>query len=76
MQWIFPTAVVVGAVVAYVQGREAKDSYFNQVAWMVAAGVLAVGLTTDAGVFTNGIQNVRESGFERHPVDDGQGDQR
>lgn len=62
LQWIFPTAVVVGAVVAYVQGREAKGSYYNQVAWMVAAGVLAVGLTTDAGVFTNGIQNVRESG--------------
>ena len=62
LTWLFPTAVAVGACVAYVQGKAAKGSYVNQVAWMVAAGVLAVGLSTDAGVFTNGIQQVRESG--------------
>ncbi|NIY62047.1 hypothetical protein GQ603_16070 [Clavibacter michiganensis subsp. michiganensis] len=62
LEWLFPTAVAVGGCVAYVQGKQAKGSYGNQIAWMVAAGVLAVGLTTQAAVFTHGIQAVRETG--------------
>ncbi|MCE0459516.1 type IV secretion system protein [Curtobacterium flaccumfaciens] len=62
LTWVFPTAVAVGAIIAYIQGRQAKGSWFGQIAWMVFAGVFAVGLTTSPGVFTNGIEQVRETG--------------
>ncbi|MBF4629578.1 hypothetical protein [Curtobacterium flaccumfaciens] len=62
LTWVFPTAVAVGAIIAYIQGKQAKGSWFGQLAWMVFAGVFAVGLTTSPGVFTNGVEQVRETG--------------
>lgn len=62
LTWVFPTAVAVGAIIAYIQGRQAKGSWFGQIAWMVFAGVVAVGLTTSPAIFTNGVEQVRETG--------------
>jgi hypothetical protein len=62
LQWLFPTAVAVGGLVAYVEGRRVKGSYYSQIAWTVAAGVLAVGLTTNPGIFVHGIDTVRNTG--------------
>ncbi len=64
LAWVFPTAVAVGAIVAYAQGRQAKGSWFGQIAWMVAAGALAFGLTTTPAIFTNGITHIRETGSD------------
>ncbi|MCS5524845.1 hypothetical protein NY551_19080 [Curtobacterium flaccumfaciens pv. oortii] len=62
LTWVFPTAVAVGAMVAYIQGKQAKGSWFGQIAWMIFAGTIAVGLTTSPGTFTNGIDQVRSTG--------------
>lgn len=62
LQWLFPTAIAVGGLVAYVEGRRVKGSYYSQIAWTIAAGVLAVGLTTSPGVFVHGIDTVRDTG--------------
>lgn len=64
LEWVFPTALALGAVVAYAQGKQARGSWFGQLAWMVAAGVLAVGLTTNTAVFTTGIDKVRTTGSD------------
>jgi hypothetical protein len=62
LQWLFPTAIAVGGVVAYIEGRRVKGSYYSQIAWTIAGGVLAVGLTTSPGVFVHGIDTVRDTG--------------
>ncbi|WP_460537823.1 hypothetical protein [Humibacter ginsengiterrae] len=62
LQWLFPTALAVGGLVAYVEGRRVKGSYYSQIAWMVAAGVLAVGLTSAPGTFVTGVDTVRDTG--------------
>lgn len=64
LAWVFPTALAVGALVAYVQGRQAKGSWFGQIAWLVAAGALAFGLTSTPAIFTNGITHIRETGSD------------
>lgn len=62
LQWLFPTAIAVGGLVAYIEGRRVKGSYYSQIVWTIAAGVLAVGLTTSPGVFVHGIDTVRNTG--------------
>lgn len=62
LQWLFPTAIAVGGLVAYVEGRRVKGSYYSQIAWTVAAGILAVGLTASPGTFVKGIDTVRDTG--------------
>lgn len=62
LAWVFPTALAVGGIVAYIQGKQAQGGYAGQIAWMVAAGVLAVGLAQDSGVWTNAVSQVRETG--------------
>lgn len=62
LQWLFPTAIAVGGVVAYVEGRRVKGSYYAQIAWMLAAGILAVGLTASPGTFVKGVDTVRDTG--------------
>lgn len=62
LAWVFPTALAIGGIVAYIQGKQAQGGYVGQLAWMVAAGVLAVGLAQDSGVWTNAVSQVRETG--------------
>lgn len=62
MKWLFPTAIVVGGAVAYVQHRQASGSGLGQIGWMAAAGVLATGLLMSPGVFTGAVTEVRTVG--------------
>lgn len=62
LAWVFPTALAIGGVVAYIQGKQANGGYVGQIAWMAAAGILAIGLAQDSGVWTNAVSQVRETG--------------
>lgn len=62
MAWLFPTSIIVGGAVAYVQHRQASGSGLGQIGWMAAAGVLATGLMLSPAVFTGAVNEVRTVG--------------
>lgn len=62
VKWLFPTSLIVGGAVAYVQHRAASGSALGQLGWMVAAGVLASGLMFSPSVFTGAVNEVRTVG--------------
>jgi len=64
LTWLFPTSLALGAIVVYIKERQARGSGFEQVAWLFVAGALSVGLATDSGVFTNGVDQIRTVGSD------------
>ncbi|MBW8764529.1 MAG: hypothetical protein JF592_18445 [Microbacterium sp.] len=62
MKWLFPTSIIVGGAVAYVQHRQASGSALGQIGWMTIAGVLATGLMLSPAVFTGAVNEVRTVG--------------
>lgn len=64
LTWLFPTSLALGALVVYIKERQARGSGFEQIAWLFVAGALSVGLSTDSGVFTNGVDQIRTVGSD------------
>ncbi|GHF44226.1 hypothetical protein GCM10010218_26930 [Streptomyces mashuensis] len=59
---LLPSALAVGALVAWANHRKANGSYLSQLGWVAAAGVLAVSLISTPGVWVDGIDSVRNVG--------------
>lgn len=61
--WLLPSALVFGAVLAYARHRGSREGgAVSQMAWVIAAGVLAISFTTSAATWVNGADSARQLG--------------
>ncbi|MEU5424053.1 hypothetical protein AB0H73_00370 [Streptomyces olivoreticuli] len=59
---LLPSALAVGALVAWANHRKASGSGLSQLGWVAASGVLAVSLVATPGVWVDGLASVRSIG--------------
>ncbi|PSJ28779.1 hypothetical protein B7P34_10840 [Streptosporangium nondiastaticum] len=59
---LLPSALAVGAMVAWANHRKASGSGLSQLGWVAASGILAVSLVSTPGVWVDGIDSVRKVG--------------
>ncbi|MEV6668676.1 hypothetical protein [Streptomyces sp. NPDC051162] len=59
---LLPSALAVGAMVAWANHRKASGSGLSQLGWVAASGILAVSLISTPQVWVDGIDSVREVG--------------
>ncbi|MBF6049028.1 hypothetical protein GO001_28165 [Streptomyces sp. NRRL B-1677] len=59
---LLPSALAVGAMVAWANHRKASGSGLSQLGWVAASGILAVSLVSTPGVWVDGIESVRKVG--------------
>lgn len=62
MSWLAPSAIVIGALVAYVQHRGGEG--LDQVFWVLVAATLGMSLALSPAVWVNGTQNLRTIGTD------------
>jgi hypothetical protein len=61
--WLLPSALALGAVVAYVQ-RRSQGSALGQMIWVLTAGVLSVSFAMSPATWLNGVDGARKLGAE------------
>ncbi|MCQ8773763.1 type IV secretion system protein [Streptomyces telluris] len=59
---LLPSALAVGALVAWANHRKASGSSLSQLGWVAASGILAVSLVTTPGVWVDSLESVRKVG--------------
>lgn len=59
MSWMLPSALALGAVIAYAKSRGTSGGGLGQVAWLVAGGVLAVSFATSPSLWVNTMTSLR-----------------
>ncbi|MHA7957160.1 hypothetical protein ACX9I7_05305 [Streptomyces sp. L500] len=59
---LLPTALAVGALVAWVNHRKAGGSALSQLGWVAASGILSASLLTTPQAWVGGIDSVRSIG--------------
>ncbi len=65
MEWLFPSALVIGGVVAFaLRHRDGQGAALGQWTWVVIMGVFAVSLSMTPDIWTNGAGSVRQLGAE------------
>lgn len=62
MGWLFPSALAAGGAIAFAMNRQARGSGLGQVAWVLAAGLLAVSFATAPANWVRGVDNTRQLG--------------
>lgn len=62
MSWLAPSAIVIGALVAYVQHKGGEA--FDQVLWVIAAAALGMSLALSPSLWVTGTQNLRTIGTD------------
>lgn len=62
--WLLPSALAIGAAIAYAQHRNASGSGLNQLAWVLIAGFLAVSFTAAPQTWVAGIDTTRTIGTD------------
>lgn len=63
LTWLFPSAVAIGASVTYAMRQRDGAHSYSQLAWYVAAGVLAISLATGAQLWVSAVDNTRTVGM-------------
>ncbi|MEH6375915.1 hypothetical protein V7793_16485 [Streptomyces sp. KLMMK] len=59
---LLPSALAVGALIAWANHRKASGSSLSQLGWVAASGILAVSLVTTPGVWVDSLESVRKVG--------------
>ncbi|GAA0350672.1 hypothetical protein [Streptomyces blastmyceticus] len=59
---LLPSALAVGAMVAWANHRKASGSGLSQLGWVAASGILAVSLVATPGVWVDALSSVRSVG--------------
>ncbi|WP_058047462.1 type IV secretion system protein [Streptomyces roseifaciens] len=59
---LLPSALAVGALVAWANHRKAAGSSLGQLGWVAASGILAVSLISTPGVWVDSLESVRKVG--------------
>jgi hypothetical protein len=59
--WMLPSALMIGAVVAYMR-RRAEGSAMSQLVWVFAAGVVSVSLALSPGLWVRSVDDARSLG--------------
>jgi hypothetical protein len=59
--WLLPSALAIGAVVAYTQ-RRATGSALGQLVWVLVAGVLSISFALAPGTWLRGVDGARQLG--------------
>lgn len=57
--WLLPTALAVGAVIAYGSARAGRDA-LGQVAWVMGLGIASIAMATSAPQILQGIDGARQ----------------
>lgn len=65
MEWLFPSALAIGGVVAYaLKQRDGQGAFLGQWTWVLVMGLFSVSLAITPAVWTNGAGSVRQLGAE------------
>ncbi len=62
MSWLAPTAIVIGALIAFIQHRGGEG--LDQVLWVMVSAMLGMSLALSPAVWINGTQNLRTIGTD------------
>lgn len=62
LQWLFPTAVALGALVAYLDSK--GGSALNQLLWVVMSSVLGLSFALAPNIWVDGVDNARTIGTD------------
>jgi hypothetical protein len=61
--WLLPSALALGAIVAYMQ-RRAHGSAMGQLVWVLAAGLLSLSFALSPSIWLNGVNGARLVGAD------------
>lgn len=64
LEWIFPSALALGGVIAYGSRGGSGEGALNNVLWLIVAGSLMIGLSAAPKDLINGVESVRTAGTE------------
>jgi hypothetical protein len=62
MAWLLPSALAIGAIVAYMQSRGAPGGGLSQILWVGAGGVLAISFALSPNMWVDAITGARTLG--------------
>ena len=62
MSWLAPTAIVIGALVAFIQHKGGEG--LDQVLWVMVSAMLGMSLALSPAMWINGTQNLRTIGTD------------
>jgi hypothetical protein len=62
ISWLFPSALAIGGLIAYVQNRGGKGAGLSQVSWVAVSAIFAVSFVAAPSVWVRGVGTVRTLG--------------
>lgn len=64
VQWLLPSTLAIGALVAWARSSASPSQLATQLGCCLAAGVVAISLSTSPGRYVDGINTLREAGTQ------------
>lgn len=60
--WVFPTALVLGAIITYATRNSGGEGMVGNLLWIVVCGTALLVLTTQSAALVNGVEGTRTAG--------------